>query len=180
MSFKRLACLCFTVVASVSAMTALAHGPTPKRSTQTIDIAAAPDAVWAVVSGYSRIHEWHPGVTASTTDKGDERGSERTITLASGGDLVENLDVVDGDRKVIAWRLLREDVEVFPTSSYNMRIAVLDGDNGGAKVEWTATFFRGDTHNEPPEHLSDEAAETAVQAFQNAGLDALKAQLEKN
>ncbi|MFV0477137.1 MAG: SRPBCC family protein [Parahaliea sp.] len=178
MNFRLFSGLCITLVISLSVPVALAHGPTPKRSTQSINIDATPDKVWAVVSAYTDIYQWHPDISTSSSDKGDERGSERRITFTSGGHLTDNLDVHDSGRKVIAWRLLYEDVAVFPTSSYNMRITVFNSDNGNSRVEWNAVFFRGDTHNEPPEHLSDEAAIKAVTAFQNSGLQALKARLE--
>lgn len=163
---------------ALAALPALAHGPSPQRSTESIEIAAPPEKVWKLVSDYAGISQWHPGVTDSKADKGNASGSERVITLPNGGTLTDNLNAVDEGQKVISWRLLKEDVEVFPTSSYTMRIAVLDGENGGSKVEWSSTFFRGDTHNEPPEHLSDEAALAAVQEFQRAGLEALKQKSE--
>ena len=52
-------------------------------------------------------------------------------------------------------------------------------DEGGkTNVTWLAAFYRGYTNNDPPPELSDEAAIKAVKAFQERGIEALKAKFD--
>jgi carbon monoxide dehydrogenase subunit G len=50
----------------------------------------SPDEVWAVVGDPTTIHEWFPGIDASTVE-----GDVRTITLGSGLPLPERIVTVD-------------------------------------------------------------------------------------
>jgi DNA-binding beta-propeller fold protein YncE len=53
------------------------------------------------------------------------------------------------------------------------------GDAGRSTVEWKGAFYRGFVNNDPPPELSDEAAVKAVTGVYRAGLDALKAKVER-
>jgi len=50
---------------------------------------------------------------------------------------------------------------------------------GGTEVEWIGQFYRGDTSNEPPENLNDDAAKKAMSDFFEAGLNNLKRMAEQ-
>lgn len=155
---------------------ALSHGPTPQKAEETIAIKAAPADVWKAIKDFSVIADWHPGVTAADASGGNEPGATRTITLKSGGTLVEGLDEYNDKDMFYAYRLSKEDVAVFPVSFYSATIAVkAEGD--GALVEWKGRFYRGDTGNFPPENLNDEAAVKAMQDFFKAGLEGIKAKV---
>src|SRR5690554_3072251 len=98
-------CLCFVVPAQ-------AHGPTPQKIDETVRIDAPVEAVWAKVADFSALAGWHPLV--EQLDMIDE--TTRRITLADRGDLVESLDETDVERHYLAYRLLEEDISVFPVS----------------------------------------------------------------
>lgn len=57
-------------------------------------IDASADEVWAVVAAAERQAEWFPGMVSSTVD-----GDIRTIGTAAGGFMVEQILLVDDDRK---------------------------------------------------------------------------------
>lgn len=166
------------VLAFAFAGTALAHGPTPKKVEETIEIAAPADKVWAIAKDFAGIAEWSPEVTKSEGSGGNKAGGTRTITLKSGGTLQDGLDEYSDKDMSYGYRLAKENVDVFPVSFYSASFAVKpDGDNA-SKVEWIGRFYRADTSNFPPEDKNDAAAIAAMTNFFQAGLKELKAKAE--
>lgn len=153
-----------------------AHGPTPQKADETIDIAATPDKVWALISRFGGIGDWHPMVKKVEATGDDAAGAERTLTL-EGGTLTEGLDESDAAARRISWRLLEENVEAVPVSFYTATIEVTPAGEG-SRVSWSARFYRGDTSNFPPDELNDEAAIAAMGAYVTKGLEGLKAKAE--
>jgi mxaD protein len=160
------------------ATVALAHGPTPQKIEATVTIAAPPDKVWAIAGKFAGIAGWNP-LVASGTSKGDgtKNGDTRTLTLKNGGVLHESLDEYDAARRSYSYRLDDPDLKALPVSSYSATLTVTP-EGAGSKVAWFGRFYRGDTGNEPPEELSDEAGRTAMKAYFEAGLGGLKAKVE--
>ena len=176
MNFVRpLAVSLFALAASFGS--ASAHGPTPQKADEKITIAAPPAAVWDVIKEFGSIGAWHAGLAIVTSEGGNKEGATRTLTLKSGGDLVESLDSYDEKAMTIEYRLLKENVDAFPVSFYSDQISVHPAD-GGSEVEWTSRFYRADTTNEPPEDKNDEAATKATTEFFQAGLAGIKAKAE--
>lgn len=167
----------FILAAFALAGTAYAHGPTPQKVDGSIEIEAAPDAVWAVVKDFSNFASWNPAVKASTGDNSNKPGAVRTITLANGGTLEEGLDDYSEEEKYYAYRLSKEDVKVFPVSFYSAKITV-EAKGSGSLVTWSGRLYRGDTGNFPPDELNDEAAVKAMTDFINEGLAGLKARVK--
>ena len=166
------------LVLNVASMTAVfAHGPTPQKVDEGVIIAAPPAAVWALVKKFGDIASWHPGLSASTGQVDKEAGETRTVKLKSGGELVEGLDYATEEEMKLGWRLSKEDVDVFPVSSYSSSIAVTPAE-GGSEVRWVARLYRADTGNEPPPGKDDATAVEVTTAFIKQGLEGLKAKLE--
>ncbi|GJE27442.1 SRPBCC family protein [Methylobacterium organophilum] len=171
--FVALSASALALVASV----ALAHGPTPQKIVQSVTIQAKPEAVWKVVGDFAGIGRWHPDVAKAEGTGGNGEGAVRTVTLKNGGVLTEGLDEWKAEARTYSYRMSDPDLKALPVSSYSATITVSpEGD--GAKVEWLGRFYRGDTGNEPPEELSDEAGRTAMNAYFADGLKGLKAAVE--
>jgi len=161
----------------LAATAALAHGPTPQKVAQSITIAAKPDAVWKIAGEFGGIAAWHPAVAKSEASGGNADGGRRKLTLKAGGTLDEGLDEWNAQKMSYSYRLGDADLKALPVSSYSATFTVKpDGD--GSKVEWSGRFYRGDTGNEPPDDLSDEAGKTAMNAYFSEGLKGLKAKVE--
>ena len=161
----------------VLAGAALAHGPTPQKVDQSVTIRAKPDAVWTVVGPFGGIGGWHPDVAKVEATGGDAEGAVRRVTLRNGGVLVESLDEWKVDGRTYSYRMSEPDLNALPVSSYSATLTVTpDGD--GSKVAWIARFYRGDTGNEPPENLGDEAGRAAMNRYFADGLKGLKAAVE--
>ncbi len=176
MDFVRPLAVSFFVLAA-SFGSASAHGPTPQKADEKITIAAPPAAVWEVIKEFGSIGDWHSGLAKVAAEGGNKEGATRTLTLKSGGDIVESLDAYNEKEMSIEYRLLKENVDAFPVSFYSDHISVRPAD-GGSEVEWTSRFYRADTTNEPPEDKNDEAATKATTDFFQAGLAGIKAKAE--
>jgi mxaD protein len=157
---------------------AFAHGPTPQKVVATIEIAAPVATVWRAVADFGAVATWNPALKASAGSGGNQPGGKRTLTFANGETLEEELDSYDPAGHEYTYRMNRPNVAALPASSYSV-IFRLTPAGAGTQVEWKSRLYRGDTGNEPPEHLSDEAATRAMHAFFQGGLTRLKAQVER-
>lgn len=169
------ACLAFSVA---GALPGAAHGPTPKKVEESIEIASTPAKVWEVAKDFAGIANWHPLVTASKGEGGNGADATREITLKSGGTLSDGLDEYSEEEMSYGYRLAKENVDVFPVSFYSASFDVDPGADGGSKVTWIGRFYRADTSNFPPEDKNDEAAIAAMTEFLQEGLKGLKAKAE--
>lgn len=150
--------------------TVWAHGPTPQKTDESVQVNAAADAVWKRISAPCALAQWHPQVTAceSINDK------QQKITLKNGKHLLQEIDEVSAADMTVAYRLSGDiDLEALPVSSLNGKIKVV-ADGSNAKVVWTARYYRAFTGNEPPAGQDDESAKSAVDSFVKDGLQGLK------
>lgn len=163
---------------ALAATVALAHGPTPQKVSQSITVKAAPDVVWKVAGDFAGIGKWHPAIAKAEGSAGGKDGGTRTLTLKSGGTLTESLDEWKPEARSYSYRMSGEpDLKALPVSSYSATLTIApEGD--GSKVEWMGRFYRGDTGNEPPDNLSDDAGREAMNRFFSEGLKGLKAAAE--
>lgn len=171
--------LLFAMAAFAVAVPAAAHGPSRQKVTETVEIAAPPDAVWARVGHFGDM-SWHPAVAATEATQGDEVGSIRVLSLGApdGPTITEELYKYDAVKMTYSYRINEVDVSVLPVTNYSSHIAVKPGAEGGSTVEWRGAFYRGFPNNDPPPELNDEAAVKAVTDIYRTGLDALKRDVE--
>ena len=155
-----------------------AHGPTRKKVTESVEINAPADKVWAVIGNFQDM-SWHPAVEKNEGKGGNAVDATRLLTLKGGGTIDEVLVKYEPEQKSYAYRINAVDVKVLPVTNYSSTIAVIPVDATHTKVEWRGAFYRGYPNNDPPPELSDEAAIAAVTAVYRGGLDALKAKVEK-
>jgi Polyketide cyclase / dehydrase and lipid transport len=170
---KRLALA--VVFASLMPAMVLAHGPTRQKVTQTIEINAPADKVWAVVGNFQDMG-W-TGIATKTEGTGENgAGAKRTLTVPNGT-LEENLLKFNAEGKTYSYELPKADPKVLPVANYSSTITVTpDGDK--SKVEWKAAFYRSYGLNDPPPEESDEAAVKAVTGLYEASLANLKKKIE--
>ncbi len=170
--------LCFIVLALPLA--AHAHGPTRQKVTLTADIAAAPDAVWAVIGNFQDM-SWHPFVFSTTGTGGNDIDATRVLVLGEEGGptIAEALYKYSAEKMSYSYRITDVAVETLPVTNYSSHLSVIPKD-GGSVVEWRGAFYRGFPNNDPPAELNDAAAIAAVTGVYQAGLDALVARFANN
>lgn len=165
-----------TACLSLTIGPAMAHGPTPHKTDETVVIDAPFDAVWEVVADFGSIAKWHPAVRAVRLG---EDGKTRTLTL-EGGDIIESLDVVSRERGVVAWRMDEPNPAALAVSSFNDKLRITAEDDTHTSVQWIGRFYRADTSNFPAEGQTDEAAVADMSRHVKTGLDGLKRFVEES
>lgn len=155
-----------------AATAAWAHGPMRQKVTETVTIAAPPEAVWNRVKDFAALQGWHPAIESSQATAGNDVGSVRTLNLKGGGRIVEELTRYSVEEHRLAYKMT--DPGPVPVTNYTSTLSVLPGDGGTTLVEWKAGFYRGEPNNNPPPERNDEAAIAAVTGIYKAGLDNLK------
>lgn len=164
----------FSLSFGLMVSTVWAHGPTPQKIDEEIIIDADIDTVWNKIKAFDSFAEWQPAIESlSITEPGT-----RVITLKTGGELTDSLDEVNEDEHYIGYRLLKEDIKVFPVSFYTINIQVV-AEGSKSKVSWSGRFYRADTGNFPIESLNDESAVKAMTNYAQSGLAGLKSLVEK-
>ena len=68
---------------------AFAHGPSRQKAEETVDIAAPPAKVWAIIQNFNDM-SWHPAVKSTDAPAGNAIGTVRTLDLG-GPKLIEQL-----------------------------------------------------------------------------------------
>lgn len=155
-----------------------ARGGTRAKVVESIEINAAPDAVWNLIKDFGDA-KWIPAVASSSSSNGSEKGAVRTLNLKKGGVLKEELKELDAATKTIKYRIHEEpDCAVFPTNNYSATITVTPA-GAGSKVEWLSAAYRCFTPNNPPPGQDEKAAIEAMTTTSKDGLANLKALAEK-
>lgn len=154
---------------------ALAHGPTRQKVTESVEINAPADKVWAAVGNFQDMG-W-TGIATKTEGTGANTvGATRKLTVPNGT-LDEKLTKYNADNKSYSYELPVSDPKVLPVSNYSSTITVTAaGDK--SKVEWKGAFYRSYVNNDPPPEENDEAAVKAVTGLYQAALGNLKKKLE--
>jgi hypothetical protein len=155
-----------------------AHGTTPLKVVEQIEIDAEPAAVWAVVSDFQN-WTWLPGVVKIEGTGGNAPDeAKRRLTLNGGGVIEESLTKYDAGRMSLGYHVDSVDLKRLPATNYSAIVTVRPAEGGKSNVEWKGRFYRGYPNANPPPELSDEVAEKAVKDLHKANLAALKARVE--
>lgn len=150
----------------------LAHAaPAPQSVEESVNIAAPPARVWAIVQNFNDM-SWVPPIKATTATRGNEPGSTRTLDLG-GPQLVEELASYDAAGRSYGYRItdLPANKTVLPVSDYRSTIRVAEAPGGGSTVTWRGDFLRADTADQPAAGMGDRDAVTAVRGVYRAGLE---------
>lgn len=175
--FVSAALLLFTGIAN-------AHGPVRGKMTASIIIDAPAAKVWEVIKNYDDM-SWHPSIKSVKGDGSNKKGAVRTLTLANGGTITEELKSHDDSKMAYKYKITDmssigtikhagqdEEIPVLPVGNYAAELSVADK-GGKAEVEWVATYYRAYVNNNPPAELNEEAADKAVTEVLSTGLKAL-------
>lgn len=156
-----------------------AHGPTRQKVTETIEIQASPEEVWAVMGNFATADTWLPMVESSEASGGNDKGATRILNLGGGAKIYETLKKHSDEKMSYSYKIPNKthDVAILPVNNYSSTISVkASGD--ASIVTWKGAFYRGYPNNDPPPELNDEAAVKAVTAVYQAGLAGLKKTVE--
>ena len=105
------------------------------------------DTVWHRIRGFGDLKSWLPGVTdCSVTGTG--LGATRTVSMATGGQVIEELVAYDEASRRFSYRIVAAP-GVREENRFVATVSVRPVDKG-CRVTWQADFDAADT---PPEKL---------------------------
>lgn len=171
----------FVTLATVAALatvtfSAQAHGPSRQKVSESIEINAPIEKVWAAIGNFQD-GSWIPVVEKTEGKGANEPKATRVLTLKGGATVEEELSKYE-DKKSFSYRITKVDVKTLPVNDYSSTVEAEDA-GGKTKVTWKGAFYRGYMNNDPPPELNDEASKKAVLGLYKATLDSLKAKLEQ-
>jgi Polyketide cyclase / dehydrase and lipid transport len=140
---------------------------------QEVKTTAPPAKVWALIKDFDGIATWLPPAASSPADRGNKIGSVRTLTLKAPGNptVIEKLTKYAAAKRSYSYDIVKVDPKVLPVVNYHSSITVLP-DGHGSKVVWHGDF-------DAPPGGDENASAKAVVGVYRAGLDNIKATLEK-
>ncbi len=158
---------------------AIAHGPSRLKVTESIEINAPADKVWARISKFDDV-SWLGPVAKTEGAGGSAIGATRRVTLKGDGSptVDEELVKYDATAMSLTYKITKVDPKVLPVTNYSSTLSVSAVDAGKSKVEWRAGFYRGYPNNDPPPEVNDDASMAAVTKLYQTGLQDLKKTVE--
>ena len=129
-----------------------------QRVSESIDLGAAPDEVWAVIGQFGG--SWHP-LIAQVKVIGTGVGQLRIIETIDGKQIVERLDEIDDARRFYRY----SNISGIPASDYTGFLGV-QPEGSGSSVEWRAEFLA--------DNQGTLAVRTIVSTLFKSGLKGLK------
>jgi mxaD protein len=156
---------------------AFAAPPGPLSVTETIEINAPVDKVWAAIKDYDKLPSWHPGFAKDEIVEGKNNtpGAVRALTIKDGPTFTEELLAFSEKDHSYKYRIIESPL---PLQDYVSTISVATGKNGRTTVTWVGNFKRKNPADNPPEAESDAGAVKLITGVYRAGLDNLKKKLE--
>ncbi|HKP94851.1 MAG TPA: SRPBCC family protein [Fibrobacteria bacterium] len=146
--------------------------------TEVSEIHAPADSVWKKAADFGDLGAWHPAIKTTEILGGENNkpGAIRLLTLQDGGTLKEELLSYDAKKKVYSYNILESGL---PVSEYTSTFSVGKDKKGVCKVTWSGHFKRKDLSEHPAAGQDDTTATKTMSGVYRAGLDNLKAILEK-
>lgn len=128
--------------------------------TKTVDVAAAPDAVWKTIGDFCGIGQWHPAVEKCVLSKKDNKDL-RTLSLKGGGTILEEQLSRSDTKMDYSYAILESPL---PVADYKSTLSVAKS-GAGSKITWTGSF--------KAKGADDAKATEVIGGIYDAGLAAL-------
>ncbi len=125
-------------------------------------LSAGAGEVWAAISEFGNLAEWHPAAVTSTIETRGE-DTVRVINISGGGVLTEKLEDHNEGARSQSYSIVDGPL---PVSDYYSTIKVTDGDDGKCTVDWSGKFNA--------DGADDQTAAKIISGIYTAGLSALE------
>ena len=96
---------------------------------KSVEINAAPSAVWNIVKDFDGLNKWHPAFSKDVITKGGngQVGSVRAVTLKDGPTFTEEMTAYDDAKMMFSYRIIESPL---PVDQYKSTLTVAPKGNG--------------------------------------------------
>ena len=134
---------------------------------RSVDVSAAPAAVWAMIGPFCAIKDWHPAI--GTCTENDMSPPTRTLVTKDGKATFVEPQTARSDADHSYSYAIKS--SPLPIANYAATIKVTAKGSGMSTVTWTGTYS--------PEQGKEKDAEAALSGIYESGLEAIKAKLAR-
>jgi len=131
---------------------------------QSVEVQAPPEQVWALIGGFCSIAKWHP-VVKQCSESQDDGAALRRLTTTDGAVLVEKRVQYSDEGMSYTYTIVDSPL---PVAGYTSTLAVM-GMGDGSMITWSGEFAA--------KGAPDEQAKDVIAGIYEAGLQALKDRL---
>ena len=166
-----------SLTGTLAAAVALAAPPQTLHVTETVEIKAPPDKVWAAIKDFDGLAKWHPGFASDELVSGGNGkvGAVRKLTIKDGPVITERLLAYDEAKHSFRYTITESPL---PITHYTSTISLQARSPGLTRVTWSGRFKRKNVSDNPPEAESDAGVTKLIKGVYRGGLDNLKKLLE--
>jgi hypothetical protein len=174
----RTSSIALTLAATLAAAAAIAAPPQTLHVTETVEIKAPMDKVWATIKDFDGMTKWHPGFSSDELVSGSngKAGATRKLTVKDGPVITERLLAYDEAGHSFRYTIIESPL---PITHYTSTISAKAGSSGMTKVTWSGNFKRKNTSDTPPAAESDAGVTKLITGVYRGGLDNLKKMLQQ-
>jgi len=171
------AALALVTLAALASGAAGADPPKTLHLTETVQIKAPLEKVWATVKDFDGLARWHPGFSSDELASGSNGtvGAVRKLTVKDGPVIIEKLTGYDDAGHSYKYIIAESPL---PIAHYSSTLSVRPGKPGMTEVVWTGSWKRKNPADDPPEAESDAGTIKLIKGVYRGGLDNLKKMLE--
>jgi len=126
------------------------------------EINAASAEVWKIISDFNLTSKYIDAVESSDME-GSGVGAIRTLTLKDGVQVVERLESMDDQAKILSYSIIKS---ALPIDDYVSTMKVRDIDNNRCELEWSSIF--------KPRGVSEDEAEKIPETIYAMGFEGIK------
>ena len=140
-------------------------------SNKSVEINAAPSAVWNIVKDFDALNKWHPAFSGDVLTKGanGQVGSVRSLTLKDGPTFTEELTAYNDAKMMFSYKIIESPL---PVDQYKSTLTVTPKGNGSV-ITWVGNYI-----TKAGSGKTDADAQGLIDGAYQAGLDNVKKMAE--
>ena len=140
-------------------------------SNKSVEINAAPAAVWNIVKDFDALNKWHPAFSGDVLTKGanGQVGSVRSLTLKDGPTFTEELTAYNDAKMMFSYKIIESPL---PVDKYTSTMTVTPKGNGSV-ITWVGNYI-----TKAGSGKTDADSQGLIDGAYQAGLDNVKKMAE--
>ena len=138
---------------------------------KSVEINAAPSAVWNIVKGFDGLNKWHPAFSGDVLKSGanGQVGAVRAITLKDGPTFTEELTAYDDAKMMYSYKIIESPL---PVDQYKSTVTVTPKGTGSV-LTWFGSYI-----TKAGSGKTDADSQGLIDGAYQAGIDNVKKMAE--